>query len=637
VQLSLSPAPFRLGTDAEGWVTVQLPPSARELRLYVSRGAVEAPGAVSPGVWRARFTPPERRFPQLAILAAVATDAAGAALHGWTVLPLWGAGVAEVRARPGAEVFLTVEGERFGPVRADARGRAEVPVLVPPTAGAAYYGTRPVPLGLPPVPRIHALAERQRVRADREERVVVRLYAVSPDGRPRAEPPRQPQVSLGALGPLRVVAPGVFEADWTLPAGPAGEASLLAPDGEGLPPARLVLARESGPARDFALRALPAELVAAEGAEVRVEVEARDAAGNPAEAPAGLAVRTPLGAVALEASGEGRWVGRLPVAPSFAGRTALALVLEADARAEGAPGEGAREAGEQGGAQPAPGGGLSRAEVALLPGAPARLTATPEAGQPLVADGRTPLQLAVRLTDAWGNPVPAPEGPEVRADAAAGTARLSAQGAGGWRLALDVPRAHAPVRARVALTHGALRTETEVPLRPWRPRLTLTAGAGAVGPVATAAAPSATVQLAFWPGGALPEGLGLALEGGALGLGGAAGAAPGLEGLTASASSVLLGVGPAWRTLAPWGEAWASAGPLLARVVSRVELAPGLPLEEGAWTAGAEAAVGTGLRLGPGLPFVELRARWLSDPSLLGLRGTLRAVGLQLGYRLELL
>ncbi|MFB1480693.1 hypothetical protein [Corallococcus sp. RDP092CA] len=126
---------------------------AVEVRVRVPRGTGAVRAAASSGTWaQARleggaervflWTPPPVRYPLWAVLAFWVED--GRAPEVTTVrLPLFGRTTLEVSTAPGADVVVAVGDGRFGPVKADGHGRAQVPVEVPPdTTEARVLATR---------------------------------------------------------------------------------------------------------------------------------------------------------------------------------------------------------------------------------------------------------------------------------------------------------------------------------------------------------------------------------------------------------------------------------------------------------------------------------------------------------------
>ena len=274
-----------LGDERELEVRVELAPEATDLELFVSEGEVGPPTPVAPGVFRAPYVPPRQRLPREVILTARARGTRGP-LEGWSLLPLWGRGQAEVRTRAGAPVTLQVGERTFGPVQADEKGLARVPLTVPPGHREAFFGARSIDLGVPPWPCVHAVAGRRQVTAERSETVDVWLFLSQLKGTPAPPGPFTFTVSRGGVSPPLELEPGVLLVRWTVPPGPSGEVSLQG--GVGQDPRwsfELQVEAVSDPARRFELKVDREEFVASEAARVGVEVSAWDAAGNPARAP----------------------------------------------------------------------------------------------------------------------------------------------------------------------------------------------------------------------------------------------------------------------------------------------------------------------------------------------------------------
>ncbi len=208
-----APGRLLIGGSAEAWVSVARragPPP----RLVASVGALGPLGDAPGGRLRARYTPPDTRMPQVAIVAAL--DDAGAVVD-WIALPLDGRPRVDTRTKPNARVSVRVAGVEFGPVQADRQGRATLTVIAPPgvadstTVAADRLGNRteaPLGLGAPPPNRLLALCAPARVT----------VLSVDAAGRPRAAP-IVAAAAAGVLGPLVERAPGRYEAEFRLPPG----------------------------------------------------------------------------------------------------------------------------------------------------------------------------------------------------------------------------------------------------------------------------------------------------------------------------------------------------------------------------------------------------------------------------------
>ncbi|GMT99323.1 hypothetical protein KH5H1_34420 [Corallococcus caeni] len=135
-EVEATPGRVVLGKDAAVEVRVRVPKGAGPVRAAASSGTWAQPRLEGGAERVFRWTPPPVRYPLWAVLAFWVED--GRAPEVTTVvLPLLGRTTLDVSTAPGAEVVVAVGDARFGPVRADGHGRAQVPVEVPPDATEA--------------------------------------------------------------------------------------------------------------------------------------------------------------------------------------------------------------------------------------------------------------------------------------------------------------------------------------------------------------------------------------------------------------------------------------------------------------------------------------------------------------------
>ncbi len=160
-RVSWRPERIVLGRDTQVAIQVQVPGGAGSLHAAASSGSFVSDrvdgGAVRAFQWR----PPPERYPQVAVLLFWAEGASPGAPPWVTVarLPLVGQTELDVVTAAGANVEVEVAERRFGPVRANGRGKARVPVEVPPGVRRARVLARRdtlrtdamVPLDAPPV------------------------------------------------------------------------------------------------------------------------------------------------------------------------------------------------------------------------------------------------------------------------------------------------------------------------------------------------------------------------------------------------------------------------------------------------------------------------------------------------------
>ncbi|MBE4752448.1 hypothetical protein G4177_30205 [Corallococcus sp. ZKHCc1 1396] len=141
-EVEATPGHVVLGKDTAVVVRVRVPRGAGPVRAAASSGTWDA-ARVEGGAERVfRWTPPAVRHPLWAVLAFWVEDGRPPEVTP-VLIPLLGRTTLDVSTAPGAEVVVAVGDARFGPVTADARGRAQVPVEVPPdTKEARVLATR---------------------------------------------------------------------------------------------------------------------------------------------------------------------------------------------------------------------------------------------------------------------------------------------------------------------------------------------------------------------------------------------------------------------------------------------------------------------------------------------------------------
>jgi hypothetical protein len=130
--VTATPAQVVLGRDTAVELRVEVPVGTPALRASASVGTLTALPAPAPEVQAWRWVPPDIRYPLLAVVAFW-VDTPGSPPEVTTLhLPLLGRTTLQVATARGAEVVVRIGEARFGPVRANGRGKAQVPVEVPP-------------------------------------------------------------------------------------------------------------------------------------------------------------------------------------------------------------------------------------------------------------------------------------------------------------------------------------------------------------------------------------------------------------------------------------------------------------------------------------------------------------------------
>ncbi|MDY7232882.1 hypothetical protein [Hyalangium rubrum] len=157
-EVRAEPARVVLGRDVGVRLEVRVPAGAGPVRAAASSGSFAQPVVESGPVRVFQWTPPEVRYPLAAILVFWEEGRSGTPEVAVVRVPLLGRTTLPITTDPGAEVVIEIAEAQFGPVKADRRGKAKVPVEVPPgvkdarvlaTRGALKTDRR-VPLEVPP-------------------------------------------------------------------------------------------------------------------------------------------------------------------------------------------------------------------------------------------------------------------------------------------------------------------------------------------------------------------------------------------------------------------------------------------------------------------------------------------------------
>ncbi len=223
-----NPAQIALGQDTSASLSIKFSgplgaqESAAAVRVFASAGEVTNVTYLGNGQFTARYEAPAVNFPQLAVLTYVdARDPSR--VHGHTVVPLVGKADFPVKTDPGATVLLRIAGQDYGPVTADASGRASIPITVSPgvstatlvTAMAGKSTEREIDLQVPETPRIAMFPLHAGLPADGRSQVPVRALVTTPDGKPDANASVTFSTSAGTVSAAAHEGGGVYRALFT--------------------------------------------------------------------------------------------------------------------------------------------------------------------------------------------------------------------------------------------------------------------------------------------------------------------------------------------------------------------------------------------------------------------------------------
>jgi hypothetical protein len=569
---------------------VDITGAAKPPVLYVNVGGVGAPVAAGPGRWRAELLAPEQWFPQMAVVLVVADEGTEAAY-----LPMRGRAELPVESDPGAEIEVMIEAARFGPVRADGRGRASVPIVVAPgqkratvrSTRAGKSTVREVDIPLPGYPRATT-----SLPAAPAAGAALTLSCAAVDADDRPAPATELVVSFAGRAVAAAARGAVAEARVVVPTRAGLELAVACGTRRALAQSQPRVA-PAAPSR-LAVRGLPGTLRVGTGASLAVEVDATDpwdnASATHVTIDAGELVLVP----AVDAPG--RWRGTLRVEDRPPRVRAPVVTVRAGPVSE-------------------------RFTVTLVGGAPARIELeAPD--RPLAPDGRDRGTLRALVFDRHGLPTSATT-PDVALGG--GDARGAWQEEGVYAVEITIPEgaAELPVRA----VAGAARADTVIEAAHPLGALAFELGAGVHSNFGAWLAPVVAAHVGWRFFGT--DGWGFGVGAWSSLLFGAVGDGDG------SASLRVLPLGGGAFVQRRLGAGWlleaaGGAGAAFAHVV----------VEEG----GAEritdtiaptgfGMLGAGRALGPGWVVLVLRGQALGLDAETGVEGRLGGLGATLGYR----
>jgi hypothetical protein len=158
------------------------PPDAegRPLQVVVSAGRIDELTRIGSGRYRAMFRTPPTRFPQVAIVAFWYETGADADVQ-FQSIPLYAKTKLPYKTKPGVDVRILVGSESFGPVTADRKGVATVPIVVPPGVRDVAVSTSErtkstVAVKVPPYNRLAMVATPYLVPGDGVSSATLHIY-----------------------------------------------------------------------------------------------------------------------------------------------------------------------------------------------------------------------------------------------------------------------------------------------------------------------------------------------------------------------------------------------------------------------------------------------------------------------------
>jgi hypothetical protein len=121
-----------LGQDTTVELEVQVPPGSGPVRAAASSGSFAQPVVEEGPLRKFQWTPPDVRYPLTAVLIFWVDAPEKPPEVAVVRLPLLGRTTLPVTTDPNAQVVIEIGDSQFGPVKADRRGKVQVPIEVPP-------------------------------------------------------------------------------------------------------------------------------------------------------------------------------------------------------------------------------------------------------------------------------------------------------------------------------------------------------------------------------------------------------------------------------------------------------------------------------------------------------------------------
>ncbi|MFL5350064.1 MAG: hypothetical protein ACJ8AT_35250 [Hyalangium sp.] len=137
-EVRATPAKVVLGQDKAVALEVRVPEGTGPVRAKASAGSFAQEVVEAGAVRKFQWTPPDVRYPLAAFLLFYVSPPGVPPEVAVVRIPLLGRTTLPVTTDPSAEVVIDLGGTQFGPVKADRRGRAQVPIEVPPGMKEAH-------------------------------------------------------------------------------------------------------------------------------------------------------------------------------------------------------------------------------------------------------------------------------------------------------------------------------------------------------------------------------------------------------------------------------------------------------------------------------------------------------------------
>ncbi|MFH1467045.1 MAG: hypothetical protein ABIO70_21865 [Pseudomonadota bacterium] len=228
ITVTANPPEIILGQDASSTVNIQIAAAPGEdlsgvaLEVGATAGTIANLTPLGGGRYSALYTPPKVNYPHIAMITVADRQDPGRS-YGYISMPLVGKTSYPITTTPGANVMLRVGTRDFGPIQADASGRANVPIVVPPgvslavltTASGTETKTENIDLKVPDNKRIALLPTVAGIPGDKSVTIPVRVAVVAPTGEPAANAMVSISASSGTITKPVHEGNGIYRADFT--------------------------------------------------------------------------------------------------------------------------------------------------------------------------------------------------------------------------------------------------------------------------------------------------------------------------------------------------------------------------------------------------------------------------------------
>lgn len=294
VAVEISPQQLTLEENATASLEVRFvggSPKFREgaqLVLRTNTGTIENLTAMGDGAYSALYRAPESDVPQVAVITAV-DGRDPTRTYGHVALPLTAPKDLPVETEKESKVLVQVGDREFGPVPTDRRGRATVPIVVPPGVTTGTLVTlkdnarneAELDLQVPPTPRVELFGSYPDLPGDAALDLPLRVAVVRPDGTPDPNASLVVEAEGVEFGAPQHEGGGVYRVELDpLPASGVVETTVLA-GLEGDDEARVEMPLRLVPIRPSSLQLVPDPATLPKDLKAfTVQATLQDAAGN---------------------------------------------------------------------------------------------------------------------------------------------------------------------------------------------------------------------------------------------------------------------------------------------------------------------------------------------------------------------